>query len=108
MGSSDALRTYAIALMQSSEVTFTKEEQDFISYCTVWPGAGVTAASDLYSTKLLVHALNQHSEALSEAAEASDRTAQSLNKATWMLVFATVAIVIATLLELFGPILLGL
>ena len=108
MGSSESLRKSSTALMQSADVTFTKEEQDFVSCCTAWPDAGVTAASDLYSTKLLVHALNQHSGALSEAAEASDRTAQSLNKATWMLVFATVAIVIATILGLFGPILLGL
>ena len=55
-------------------------------------GLSITAASTIYTSKLLERALGQHAQALTRSAEASNRAATWLMWATWVMSAATIVI----------------
>lgn len=89
-------------LMRAADLSYSSEEKSFIdTLANQQRDQWGSAASTLYSTKLLERALIKHAAALIKAADASDRYASRLVTATWALVAVTVVLALATIALIF-------
>lgn len=90
---------HAKAMFETAELQLTVEEEDFLSKCHQWPGAG--AAASLYASRLLERSLANHADALRNATAAASEHTKGLRRATWCLVVVTFLLAGATVALVF-------
>jgi len=78
-------------------IQISDDERLFLRMAAQLKDSWSETTSTVYSSKILVHALGEHSKALVQAAESTDRNTKSLTFATWILAVATVILAIATI-----------